>query len=117
MVRQGLWSWRQGLLTARAGRAWQVHPSYIPRHVLTLVPGYAQDSLHLPVTFGSSCPPPRMASVALVGHQQLQQLQPLPYLHPRTEGHSSGGGQDVGKPLRPDNAIGTGNCTPSRPTS
>lgn len=77
-------------------------PSHRPRHVLTRVLGHAQDRLHLLVIFGSFCPPLKMASAALVGHLQLQQPQPLPYLHPLTEGRSIGGGQDVSKQLRPN---------------
>lgn len=93
-------------------------PSHIPRHGLTLVLGHAQDSLHLLVIFGSFCPPPRMASAAPVGHLRLQSLQPLPYLHPLTEGHSDGGGQEVSKQLRPDKGDrhwGTAPLPPSRP--
>ena len=69
--------------------------SHRPRYVLTQVLGHAQGSLHLLVIFGSFCPPPRMASAALAGHLQQRRLQPLPYLHPLTEGHSIGGGQDM----------------------
>lgn len=89
-ARRSLWGCRLGL-SADWVRAGGLTPPQLPRHIITQVPGRAQDSLPLPEIGGSSCPPLKRAFVVPADHLQRQRLLLPPSLHLPIVGRSSRG--------------------------